>query len=245
MFPGSPTSTETSSSSSSRSGFPRARTRRISCPCTSTARILTTRSSSPRTCAGSRRSAASRRRVADVRPIGVEQSNSSVVVDEQFVLKVYRRLEAGPNPELELLRALEGGGVPARTAPGGRARARERAAGCGAGRRHRARAGGRRWLGADARRPGRWRHRVAPAPRTPPRRGDRRDAHGARRLRRPSLGPEEPSSEAIPLLAATVDEEIERLAAEVPELAETGLAARLETVRDLVHDLGMSARRAS
>src|SRR6186997_798289 len=43
---------------------------------------------------------------ARVRPLGVEQSNSSVVLDELHVLKLYRRLEAGPNPELELLRAL-------------------------------------------------------------------------------------------------------------------------------------------
>jgi len=35
-----------------------------------------------------------------VRPMGVEQSNSSVVLDERLVLKVYRRLEAGANPEL-------------------------------------------------------------------------------------------------------------------------------------------------
>ena len=43
---------------------------------------------------------------ARVRSLGVEQSNSSVVLDELHVLKLYRRLEAGPNPELELLRAL-------------------------------------------------------------------------------------------------------------------------------------------
>ena len=43
---------------------------------------------------------------ARVRPVGVEQSNSSVVLDELHVLKLYRRLEAGPNPELEILRAL-------------------------------------------------------------------------------------------------------------------------------------------
>ena len=42
---------------------------------------------------------------ARVRSLGVEQSNSSVVLDELHVLKLYRRLEAGPNPELELLRA--------------------------------------------------------------------------------------------------------------------------------------------
>jgi maltokinase len=43
---------------------------------------------------------------ATVRPIGVEQSNSSVVIDEQIVLKVFRKLEAGINPELEVLRFL-------------------------------------------------------------------------------------------------------------------------------------------
>ena len=38
--------------------------------------------------------------------MGVEQSNSSVVLDERLVLKLYRRLEPGTNPELELLRFL-------------------------------------------------------------------------------------------------------------------------------------------
>jgi trehalose synthase-fused probable maltokinase len=44
--------------------------------------------------------------VGDVRPMGAEQSNSSLVLDERFVLKAYRRLGAGPNPELEILRFL-------------------------------------------------------------------------------------------------------------------------------------------
>ncbi|HEX4519105.1 MAG TPA: hypothetical protein VH063_05940 [Gaiellaceae bacterium] len=39
-------------------------------------------------------------------PIGTEQSNSSVVLDESLIVKLYRRLEAGVNPELELLRFL-------------------------------------------------------------------------------------------------------------------------------------------
>jgi trehalose synthase-fused probable maltokinase len=44
--------------------------------------------------------------VRAVRPMGAEQSNSSVVLDERLVLKAYRRLGAGPNPELEILRFL-------------------------------------------------------------------------------------------------------------------------------------------
>jgi maltokinase len=41
--------------------------------------------------------------VAVTRPVDVEQSNSSVVLDDQLILKVFRRLEAGVNPELEML----------------------------------------------------------------------------------------------------------------------------------------------
>lgn len=37
------------------------------------------------------------------RPLGADQSNTSIVVGERVLLKAYRRLEAGLNPELELL----------------------------------------------------------------------------------------------------------------------------------------------
>jgi maltokinase len=47
-------------------------------------------------------------RVSEVRPIELEQSNSSVIVDDRLIVKVYRRLEAGTNPELEMLRFLSG-----------------------------------------------------------------------------------------------------------------------------------------
>ncbi len=43
---------------------------------------------------------------APVRLMGVEQSNSSIVFDERIVLKVFRKLEPGLNPELEVLRFL-------------------------------------------------------------------------------------------------------------------------------------------
>jgi maltokinase len=45
-----------------------------------------------------------------VRPMGAEQSNSSVILDDRYVLKVFRRLEAGDNPELEMLRFLTDAG---------------------------------------------------------------------------------------------------------------------------------------
>ncbi|MFJ8670570.1 maltokinase [Streptomyces sp. NPDC093589] len=40
------------------------------------------------------------------RPIAVEQSNSSIVYGDTFILKVFRRIEPGVNPDLELPRAL-------------------------------------------------------------------------------------------------------------------------------------------
>ncbi|MGZ5351930.1 MAG: maltose alpha-D-glucosyltransferase [Actinomycetota bacterium] len=44
--------------------------------------------------------------VLDARPMQGEQSNSSVVFGDRFVLKMYRRLDAGVNPDLELGRFL-------------------------------------------------------------------------------------------------------------------------------------------
>ncbi len=43
---------------------------------------------------------------ATLRPMGAEQSNTTIVVDERLAMKVFRRLEAGINPELEMLRFL-------------------------------------------------------------------------------------------------------------------------------------------
>jgi trehalose synthase-fused probable maltokinase len=46
------------------------------------------------------------------RLMGVEQSNSSIVIDDRIALKVFRKLESGINPELEVLRFLTARGYP-------------------------------------------------------------------------------------------------------------------------------------
>ncbi len=46
------------------------------------------------------------------RPLGVDQSNTSVILGERQVLKLYRRLEPGEHPEVELGRALADGAFP-------------------------------------------------------------------------------------------------------------------------------------
>jgi trehalose synthase-fused probable maltokinase len=55
----------------------------------------------------------------EARPIASEQSNTSIVFDEDVILKAFRRLEAGINPELELLRFLTEHGFPNIAALGG------------------------------------------------------------------------------------------------------------------------------
>jgi maltokinase len=50
---------------------------------------------------------------------GEEQSNSSLVFGNRLILKLFRRLEPGENPELEVTRALAGAGFAASVAPPG------------------------------------------------------------------------------------------------------------------------------
>jgi maltokinase len=46
------------------------------------------------------------------RPVGSEQTNTSVVYDDRLILKLFRTLEPGPNPEVEVTAALAGAGCP-------------------------------------------------------------------------------------------------------------------------------------
>ena len=86
-----------------------------------------------------------------VRSVGGEQSNSSVVFGERCILKAYRRLEAGESPELEMLRFLDAHGFEHAPRLLGwygydePARSPRRSASCRSSRPARATAGRTRW----------------------------------------------------------------------------------------------------
>ena len=171
--------------------------------------------------------------LGSIRPMGVEQSNSSVVLDESLALKLYRRLEPGVNPELELLRFLTERGFEHIAALEGYAAYEGRplettlallqrfVPSHGDGWKLALDTIGSKpeWLPAHARRLGEVTARLHNALGSDP--GD------------PHFAPEEPSSESLALLSASVDEEIEGVFATLPELdALAPLAGRGEEVRD-------------
>jgi trehalose synthase-fused probable maltokinase len=59
------------------------------------------------------------RELHDARSVSAEQSNTSIVFDDEVILKAFRRLEPGVNPELEMLRFLTEHGFPNIAALGG------------------------------------------------------------------------------------------------------------------------------
>ena len=59
-----------------------------------------------RYCGCATREAGDRTVRGPARPMGAEQSNTSVVFGDQYVMKVFRKLEAGTNPDLEITRFL-------------------------------------------------------------------------------------------------------------------------------------------
>jgi maltokinase len=168
-----------------------------------------------------------------VRPMGAEQSNTSVVLDERLVLKLYRRLEAGINPDLELLRFLTERGFEQIPALEGSAELEGRPMDATLAVLQRfVRSQGDGWdltLDTLASDPG-W---------LPSRAGRLGEVTAALHTalgsdaNDPAFAPEEPSIEALALLSASVDEEIELVFLHLPE--REGLepiAGRGEEVRD-------------
>ncbi len=175
----------------------------------------------------------------EVRPVGVEQSNSSVVFADELILKVYRRIEPGPNPELELLRFLTEHGFAniARLAgwyahtgrlvdatlglmqeflPGGSDGWEAALEGFGAD-------GGEAFLGELAT------LGAVTAQMHTTLGSDPAD---------PTFAPEEPSAEAISLILATIDEEIESIFRDLPDTeALSPIAGRGQEARDQLRGL--------
>jgi trehalose synthase-fused probable maltokinase len=178
-----------------------------------------------------------------VRPVGVEQSNSSLIFGDRLVLKAYRRVEPGPNPELELLRfltrhgfehvaRLQGWyayvghpmeatlGVLQEYIPGGRDG----------------------WelaldeVGTD---PQRFVARLAGLGAVI---GEMHAVLGSD-MSDPAFAPEEPSAENLSLLTATIDEEIEQIFLDLPDGDErlAPIAGRGEEVRERLRMLAQVA----
>jgi trehalose synthase-fused probable maltokinase len=175
----------------------------------------------------------------EVRPMGVEQSNSSLVFDDTLVLKSFRRLEPGVNPELELLSFLDEHGFPNIAPLAGWYAYEGRLVDSTLGILQQYLAGAR-----DG-----WDLAVSEDGEDPDRLIDTLDDLGAVTGRMhsvlgsdagdPAFAPDEPSDEALALLTATVDEEIERIFKDLPNdderLAE--IAVRGQDVRERLGQL--------
>ncbi len=172
------------------------------------------------------------------RTMGAEQSNTSVVLDERLALKVFRRIQPGVNPELEMLRFL---------ATHGFRNIAELAGWCvytgelmdatlGVVQRY---VGGARdgWeVALDA--------LVAEDRSFLDRLGElgsvtgRMHATLASDADDPDFAPEEPTVETFSLLIATIDEQIERAFDDLPDLpALAAIAGRGEEARDHLRSL--------
>jgi maltokinase len=176
--------------------------------------------------------------VESVRPMGAEQSNSSLVLDERLALKLYRRIEPGMNPELELLRFLTDRDFPHVAALEGYVSYEGRpleatlailqrfipSHGDGWELALDTLESDPDWLPSRARRLG----EVTAA---------LHNALGSDPVD-PHFAPEEPSTESLALIAASIDEEIENVFAALPDSeALAPVAGRGEEVRDRLRTL--------
>jgi maltokinase len=154
---------------------------------------------------------------AKVRPIGAEQSNTSIVFDDALVLKAFRRVEAGDNPELEMLRFLSGRDFPHIAELGGWYQYEGELMDATFGVVQRfvpnARDGWELALDELADDPERFVTRLRDLGAVI----GRMHTVLASDPTDPAFAPEEPSDELLALLTATIDEEIERVFLELPD----------------------------
>jgi maltokinase len=147
-----------------------------------------------------------------VRAMGAEQSNSSVVFGEDLVLKVFRRLEPGVNPELEMLRFLSAREFPNIAALAGWYEY--------SGELMHATLGILQEFVGEAR--DGWELAMDDPRGLATRVAELGTATGemhsvlASDVEDPAFAPEEPSNEALSLLTATIDEQIERVFLDLP-----------------------------
>src|SRR5690242_21128041 len=169
----------------------------------------------------------------DVRPVGVEQSNSSVVFGEELILKAFRRVEPGINPELELLRFLSARGFPHIAPLAGWYEVEGRLIDATLGILQEFLAGAR-----DG-----WELTLDELASDPVGLLDRLHDLGAvvgqmhtalgSDSGNPAFAPDDPSAEALSILTADVDEQIERVFLELPENeAVAPIAGRGQDVRE-------------
>src|SRR5918997_1770481 len=157
----------------------------------------------------------------DVRPVGVEQSNSSVVFGEALILKAFRRVEPGINPELELLRFLTRREFPHIAPLAGWYEFEGRPLDATLGILQEYLAGARDgWelaLDEIASQPNAFLDRVRALGEVT---GQLHTVLGSE-ASDPAFSPDEPSMESLSILTANVDEQIERVFVELPETEAT------------------------
>jgi maltokinase len=169
------------------------------------------------------------------RTIGVEQSNSSVVFGDDTIVKVFRRLEPGINPELELLRFLTDHGY-ANIAPllgWYEYDGRSFAATLGVAQRFfpQARGGWELALDQISKDPAALLIELGKLGKVTA------ELHNvlASDAGDPAFSPEEPSTEALSLLTATIDEDIERIFVRLPDDERVAaIAGRGQDVREKI-----------
>jgi len=176
---------------------------------------------------------------ATVRVMDVEQSNTSVVFDESFALKAFRRIEAGTNPEVEMLRFLDAHGFAniARLEGSYTYHGELIDSTLGVMQRFIPHAGDGWTLALAAIEEGRGEEFLSLL-------GDlgsitgRMHAVLASDPENPDFAPEEPSEEHVALISATIDEQIERSFIALPELeALAPISGRSGELRDRLPQL--------